>query len=499
LHNGRISETPNGAALSNSELTAQWNSTDWTLVKKSVSNLQTRITSAALDGKWHKVKQLIRLLTRSYNAKLLAVRQVTQSKGKNTPGIDGVTWKTPAEKMQAVFNLNPKGYKASPLKRKYIPKKNGKFRPLSIPIMNDRAMQALFALALTPVEYATGDRSSFGFRKNRSTKDACVLAFSCLSRKNSAQWVLEADIKACFDMIDHNWLLAHIPMNKAILRQFLRAGFIDGSTLFPTTAGTPQGGVISPILANMALNGLEIVLGRRFYSRKNGTISKVVNRHKVNLIRYADDTIITADSQETAREIKQILIEFLNERGLQLSEEKTKITHISNGFVFLGWNFRKFGDKLLVQPSKESVKSLTTKVHDILKAGRSWTQDAIIGNLNPIIRGWCNYHRHVSASKTFSSVDNTIYHMLYAWAKRRHPNEGLKVTVDKYWCHRDSRHWVFATKTQELVSPKKVKIRRHFLVKLDMNPYLDTEYFEDRKRARKSYRKSSILTCHPQG
>jgi RNA-directed DNA polymerase len=219
----------------------------------------------------------------------------------------------------------------------------------------------------------------------------------------------------------------------------------------------------------------------------------------VNLIRYADDTIITADSEETAREIKQILIEFLNERGLQLSEEKTKITHISTGFVFLGWNFRKFGDKLLVQPSKESVKSLTTKVHDILKAGRSWTQDAIIGNLNPIIRGWCNYHRHVSASKIFSSVDNTIYHMLYAWAKRRHPNEGHKATVDKYWCHRDSRHWVFATKTQELVSPKKVKIRRHFLVKLDMNPYLDIEYFEDKTRARKSYRKSSILTCHPQG
>jgi RNA-directed DNA polymerase len=219
----------------------------------------------------------------------------------------------------------------------------------------------------------------------------------------------------------------------------------------------------------------------------------------VNLIRYADDILVTADSQETAQEVKLILTEFLSERGLQLSEEKTKVTHISTGFVFLGWEFRKFGDKLLIQPSKESIKSLTAKVHDILKAGRSWTQDAIIGTLNPIIRGWCNYHRHVAASKAFSKVDNTIYHMLYAWAKRRHPNMGRRDTVDKYWNHRDSRQWVFATKTQELVNPKKVKIRRHNLIKLDMNPYLDKEYFEFRTRAKNSYRKSSILTCHPQG
>ncbi len=486
LQNERIPDTPNGADLSNSELTAQWNSIDWTYVKKSVSNLQKRITRAALDGKWHKVNKLIRLITHSYNAKILAVLKVTQSKGKNTPGIDGIVWRTPAEKMQAVYNLNTKGYKALPLKRKYISKKNGKFRPLSIPTIKDRAMQALFALALSPVEYATGDRSSFGFRKNRSTKDACELAFKCLSRKVSAQWILEADIKACFDMIDHNWLLTHIPMKRSILKQFLKAGFIEGSNFFPTTVGTPQGGVLSPILANMVLNGLEQVLGKRFYSRKNGTISKAINKNKVNLIRYADDMLITADSEKTAQEVKLILSEFLSERGLQLSEEKTKITHISTGFDFLGWTFRKFGDKLLIQPSNDSIKSLNDKIRDVLKAGRSWTQDAIIGNLNPIIRGWCNYHRHVAASKTFSKIDYTIYHKLYSWAKRRHPKESHKEAVDKYWCHRDSRKWVFATKTQELVSAKKVKILRHCLVKLDMNPYLDTEYFEKRITTRKS-------------
>lgn len=468
--------------LTDSELDEMWQSIDWAQAEKTVSNLQTRIARAALNNKWREINGLIRLLARSYHAKLLAVRQVTTSKGKKTPGVDGIVWKSNADKMRGALSLNVRGYHALPLKRVYIPKKNGKLRPLSIPTFRDRAMQAIFAFALAPVEYATGDRSSFGFRKYRGTKDACQQAFSCLSRKNSAQWVLEADIKSCFDMISHDWLLTHIPMKKSILKQFLEAGFMEGDRLFPTVAGTPQGGVVSPILANMVLNGFENLFGQKFYSNKKGIINKTYNMHKVNFIRYADDVVITADSEETAEEIKEILSGFLSERGLQLSEEKTQITHISEGFTFLGWEFRKFKDKLLTKPSKKSIGTYTEKVHDILRKGRSWTQDAIIGSINPITRGWYNYHRHTAASRTFSKLDHITFNMLYSWAKRRHPNKPRKDTADKYWCQKGSRKWVFATKTQELIPLSKTKIRRYYMVKLDKNPFLDLEYFEERRK-----------------
>jgi len=204
----------------------------------------------------------------------------------------------------------------------------------------------------------------------------------------------------------------------------------------------------------------------------------------VNLIRYADDLVITADSEEIAEEIKKIRIEFLHERGLQLSEEKTHITHILKGFTFLGWEFRKFKDKFLIRPSKDSISSYTEKIHKILRDGRSWSQDAIIIAINPIIRGWCNYHKHTSASKTFSKLDHVTFNMLYAWARRRHPNESRTVIVDKYWHRKGSRKWVFSTKTQTLIVLSKTKIWRPSIVRLDMNPFLDTEYFEERQKQR---------------
>jgi len=471
----------NSTDLTDKKLAAMWKTIDWKHAERTVSNLQTRIARAALEKRWKDVRRLTRLLTRSYSAKLIAVRQVTTSKGKNTPGVDGVTWRKKADKMRGALNLNDKGYHAMPLLRKYIRKKNGKYRPLSIPTIRDRAMQALYALALSPIEAATGDASSFGFRKYRSPNDACSYLFTCLSHRNSAQWVLEADIKSCFDMISHQWLLANIPMDQNILRQFLKAGFLEGGRMFPSKSGTPQGGVISPILANITLNGLETILGSRFHSNKKGTINKSYNRQKVNLVRYADDIVITADTPETAEGVKQILKEFLNDRGLELSEEKTHITHIGEGFTFLGWEFRKFNGKLIVKPSKESVNTFIGKIHKILRKGRSWSQDALIAAINPIIRGWCNYHRHVCASKTFSKTDYVIFHMLYSWVRRKHHNESKRVTVKKYWHQKGSRKWVFSTSTQELKTLSQTKIIRYRMIKRDKNPYLDREYFENRR------------------
>ena len=247
-----------GEKLTETRPKPQWIDIDWKKVEEHVNRLQARITKAVKERKWHLVKRLQYLLTHSFFAKLLAVKSVTQNKGKRTAGIDGAKWTTQNSRMNAALKLSDKKYKAEPLKRVYIPKPGtDKKRPLSIPTMYDRAMQALYALSLSPVAEATADPCSFGFRKYRSAQDACQYAFICLSHKNSAQWVLEGDIKGCFDNINHEWLLDNIPMDKSILKQFLKAGFVYNRHLNPTKAGTPQGGIISPILANMTLDGIK--------------------------------------------------------------------------------------------------------------------------------------------------------------------------------------------------------------------------------------------------
>jgi RNA-directed DNA polymerase len=355
--------------------------------------------------------------------------------------------------------------------------------------MHDRAMQALYALALGPVAETTADIASFGFRKYRSAQDACEQAFNCLCRKNSAQWILEGDIKGCFDNINHNWLLNNIPMDKSIMNQFLKAGFVYKRHLNPTKAGTPQGGIISPILANMTLDGIECIISDKYYTGKSW---KSCNRKKVNFLRYADDFIVTADSEETAKEIKELIDVFLKERGLELSEEKTLITHIDQGFDFLGWNFRKYKGKLLIKPSRKSIENVKHKISDMIKKGKALKQEDLIGALNPIITGWTNYHQSVVSKETFSKLDYTIWNMLWRWAKRRHPNKSKSWIAKKYWHSEGTRKWVFSTKKNKLKLFSDTKIVRHTRLKLDRNPYLDREYFDVRRyklRARKTANK----------
>ena len=357
------------------------------------------------------MKRLQYLLIHSYYAKVLAVRKVTTNKGKNTPGVDKQLWKTPAAKMRGALTLTDKGYKAKPLHRVYIEKPGKKKkRPLGIPCMYDRAMQALYALALDPVSETTADTKSFGFRKGRCAQDACEYIFTALSRSFSPEWVLEGDIKGCFDHISHQWLIDNIPMDKSVLKQFLKAGFVFQGELFPTDEGTPQGGIISPILANMALDGLQQVLSSRFDMSRKGKYSAFVhNKSQVNLVRYADDFIVTAATKEIAEEAKEIIRDFLQTRGLELSEEKTVITHIDNGFDMLGWTFRKFKGKLIVRPSQKSVKAFISKLHDtVLGQGKSWGQGQLIRKLNQQLRGWANYHQSVCSSEAFSRIDHIL-------------------------------------------------------------------------------------------
>lgn len=467
--NVRHSITPIGEKRTDRDLTRQWKTIDWKKVRSYVNRLQTRIAKATREGKWNLVKRLQYLLTHSYYGKLLAVRIVTQNQGARTPGIDGERWLRPHEKMQATLSITCNRYKAKPLKRIYIPKpgKDTK-RPLSIPTMYDRTMQALYALALQPVAETGADKRSFGFRLFRSAQDAAQYAFNCLHNPKSAQWILEGDIKGCFDNISHNWLEKNIPMDRSVLSQFLKAGYVFEKNLYHTDRGTPQGGIISPILANITLDGIESILEEQYPAMK------------VYFIRYADDFMVTAPNKEVAEEIRELIRIFLIERGLELSESKTLITHINDGFDFLGWSFRKYDGILLIKPSKESIGKVTDKIHEIIHKATSWNQEQLIQALNPVIIGWSNYHRHIVAKETFQKLDHIVWNMLWRWAKRRHPQKDRRWVARRYWHTEASRNWVFRTETTKMVKFADTMIRRHNMVKLNKNPYLDRKYFLER-------------------
>jgi RNA-directed DNA polymerase len=463
-----------------------WHALDWESANHHVRRLQARIVKATKEKRWGKVKALQRLLTHSFSGKALAVRRVTENQGKNTPGVDKVTWNTPRKKLNAIYSLRQRDYHPQPLRRVYIPKKNGAKRPLGIPVMKCRAMQALYLLALDPVAETTADPNSYGFRSQRSTADAIEQCFNVLGKRASPQWILEGDIKGCFDAISHAWLLTHIPMEKAILKKWLKAGYMEQHILHPTEAGTPQGGTISPVLANMTLDGLERAVSEiaRLTTRKG-------RNAKLHLIRYADDFLITSSSKELLeQEVKPVVEAFLRERGLTLSQEKTLITHIDDGFDFLGQNVRKYQTgkqhKLLIKPSKKNVHAFLEKVRAIVKANKALPAGKLIAKLNPIIRGWANYHRHGVSKKAFSSVDEEIYQTIRRWVNRRHPRKSDTWKAKKYFTSMRGNNWVFSGTVDEhpwyLTQADSVPITRHVKIQGEANPYdpMWESYFEKR-------------------
>ncbi len=460
----------------------RWKSINWKEVNIFVKRLQMRISKAVKEKKFGKVKSLQWLLTKSYYAKLLAVKRVTSNKGKRTAGVDGITWSTAKEKLNAIITLKRKRYSPKPLRRIYIPKKNGKKRPLSIPTMIDRTMQALYKFALEPVAETLADPNSYGFRLYRRCADAIGQCYISLAKSYSPVWILEADIKACFDEISHDWMINNILMDKVILRKWLKCGFIEGDNLYPTGKGTPQGGIASPTLANMVLDGLEDTA--KSSTPYRFTCNKVRTRSKINVIRYADDFVITANSKEILEDmVKPAVINFLKERGLTLSEEKTKITRINHGFDFLGQNVRKYKDKLIIKPSKDNVQSLLCNIRETIHKHRGSRAETLIRDLNTKIRGWANYHKHVVSSKTFGYVDNCIRNDLWRWMRRRHRNKSTRWLKRKY-LSKGSKPGRFSTivknkkgilKTYELLKAGSIHIMRHIKIRGAANPF-DPQY-----------------------
>jgi RNA-directed DNA polymerase len=451
-------------------LAQQWKSYDWKQAEKEVKRLQMRIAKAVRERQFNKVKALQWLLTSSFSAKMLAVKRVTTNKGSRTPGIDGVVWRSPTARMKGALALRRHGYQAKPLRRITIPKKNGGRRPLGIPTIYDRAMQALYLLALEPVAETTADWNSYGFRPFRACRDATGQCFCDLSKRNSAEWILEGDIKACFDGISHEWLRENVLMDTKLLSQWLSCGYIQDGELFPTRAGTPQGGIISPTLANIALDGMEAAI-------------KAVSRRKdkANFVRYADDFIVTGSRKEFLEEkIIPVIEEFLRPRGLVLSEKKTFITKIEDGFDFLSQNVRKFKGKIRLTPSKDAVKRITQKLRQIFKEHLGRKTEELIVRLNRVIRGWANYHRYIQSWKAFSNIDYVIYCTTQRWMRRRHPNKSVGWSLRKYFRRSKRYSAVFHARpegcsgeqnTIDLIRMAEIIRVRYIKIKGKSNPY----------------------------
>jgi RNA-directed DNA polymerase len=453
-----------------SNLGNNWKLVNWEKVKSEVKRLQMRIAKAAREGKKNKVKALQWVLSHSFNAKLLAVKRVTSNKGARTPGVDGEIWNTPARKMRGALSLIRKGYRALPLRRILIPKKGkGKFRPLGIPTMKDRAMQALYLITLEPIAENFADTNSYGFRYFRACRDAIAQCFCALAKSYSPRWILDADIKACFDWIDHDWLMSNIPIDRTMLKQWLQCGYYQNRKLFPTKSGTPQGGILSPTLANMTLDGLE-----------KAVRESCLPRRKVNFIRYADDFIVTAESRELLENnIIPAINDFLKPRGLSLSEEKTRVVRIEDGVDFLGQNMRKNNNRLKTTPARENVDKCMDKVRRTIKECKGRKTEIMIQKLNPIIRGWANYHRYIQSSETFFYAGRIIFQSLRRWIKRRHPSKSWDWIIKNYFNH-PRRKWAFCCyvknghgkkKLLELIMPSYIKLVRYIKIKGEANPF----------------------------
>jgi RNA-directed DNA polymerase len=432
-----------------------WHEIDWQVVEAKVRNLRQRIFEARRNNQLTTLKNLQKLMLRSRANWLQAIRRVTQiNQGRRTPGIDREVVTTPAERLEMFYWLETitlNDWAPPPTQRHYIPKGNGKKRPLGIPTIRDRVIQAIVKNALEPEWEAVFEPTSYGFRPGRSTHDAIADVWSTLN-KGVKQWILDADIKGAFDHISHDYLLeklGYFPA-KPLIKKWLKAGVMVGMELTPTEAGTPQGGVISPLLANIALDGLEEAIGyhRVYYQTKTGLrgFSKAPNK----LVRYADDFVVMCPSQQEAEKVQLKIQSWLKARGLTLSTQKSRIVQIQEGFDFLGFNIRrhpnnrrKRGWSIYTKPTQARINRFKNKVREIFQRNLHRPPGVLLIELNPLIRGWGMYYRTGTSSQIFSALDHFLWHRCWRYAARRHPRKNKGWRRNKYFTTVQKDRWVF--------------------------------------------------------
>jgi RNA-directed DNA polymerase len=470
--------------------TVEWNEINWRKAERLTFKLQKRIFQASERGDVKAVRKLQKTLINSWSAKCIAVRRVTQdNQGKNTAGVDGIKSLTPKQRINLVGQLKLTN-KVKPTRRVEIPKPGStETRPLRIPTINDRAIQALVKLALEPEWEAKFEPNSYGFRPGRSCHDAIGAIFNNIKQK--AKFILDADIAKCFDRIDHKALISKIhtyPTLSRLIKSWLKAGYMDGKKLFPTNDGTPQGGVISPLLANIALHGMEERVMQYAETLKG---QKQINRKALSLIRYADDFVIIHEDLNVVKKCQEIIADWLSDMGLELKPSKTKLTHTLDeidgniGFEFLGFHIQQhkvgnyrcanntngtpLGFKTLITPSKTKIKTHLVKIAEIIDTYKTAPQAALISKLNPIIKGWSNYYSTVVSKETFNKVDHLTYDKLRAWARTRGKGN---INKDKYWRTVGDRNWCFSTEDGlELLTHSSTPIVRHTKVKGESSPF----------------------------
>src|SRR6266567_3525976 len=461
---------------------AEWDKIDWRVQEGQVRRLRQRIFKASQEQDWAKVRNLQKLMLRSRANTLVSVRQVTQrNTGRKTAGIDGEVALTPEARAevavrvhQSITSWNPRA-----VRRVYIPKASNraKLRPLGIPVLMDRCHQQRVRHALEPEWEARFEPRSYGFRPGRGCHDAIAAIYNvCKGPMATRTWALDADLAAAFDRIDHDHLLAAIGSFPArdMIRDWLKAGVFEaGKGFAPTVEGTPQGGVISPCLLNVALHGLEEAAGVRY--RTSGTHAGEARPGSPVAVRYADDMVVLCHSQEQAVQVKARLAQWLAPRGLAFNEDKTRIVHLSEGFDFLGFNIRRYRSKLLIKPSKAAIRRVRERLASKTRTLRGGNAMAVIAALNPVIRGWAAYYRTVVSTRTFTALDDYLWKLTYKWATWRHADKPKRWIVGRYfgkYCKFRNDRWVFGDRDSGacLVKFSWTGIRRHVPVKGAASP-----------------------------